>query len=46
MWFGVLFVRQGMYQGAVFRFTITLPDNFPDGECPVSTMIMKKKKNK
>ncbi|KAK0179767.1 hypothetical protein PV327_005488 [Microctonus hyperodae] len=34
LWFGVVFIRQGMYQGAVFRFTITLPDNFPDGECP------------
>ncbi|XP_057325027.1 protein crossbronx homolog isoform X1 [Microplitis mediator] len=34
LWFGVLFVRQGIYQGGVFRFTITLPDIFPDGDCP------------
>lgn len=34
LWFGVQFVRQGLYQGAVFRFTITLPPNFPDGGCP------------
>lgn len=34
VWFGVQFIRQGIYQGGVFRFTITLPSNFPDGQCP------------
>ncbi|XP_043275402.1 protein crossbronx homolog isoform X2 [Venturia canescens] len=34
LWFGVQFIRQGIYQGGVFRFTITLPQNFPDGGCP------------
>ncbi|XP_076656829.1 protein crossbronx homolog [Halictus rubicundus] len=34
LWFGVQFGRQGTYQGGVFRFTITLPQNFPDGGCP------------
>lgn len=34
IWFGVQFARQGMYQGGIFRFTITLPQNFPDGGCP------------
>ncbi|KAL7304057.1 hypothetical protein TKK_0003521 [Trichogramma kaykai] len=34
LWFGVQFIRQGLYQGGVFRFTITLPSNFPDGKCP------------
>ncbi|XP_011505864.1 PREDICTED: protein crossbronx homolog [Ceratosolen solmsi marchali] len=34
IWFGVQFIRQGMYQGGVFRFTISLPQNFPDGKCP------------
>lgn len=34
LWFGVQFIRQGVYQGGVFRFTITLPQNFPDGGCP------------
>ncbi|XP_058800067.1 AKT-interacting protein homolog A-like isoform X2 [Phymastichus coffea] len=34
LWFGVQFIRQGIYQGGVFRFTITLPQNFPDGKCP------------
>lgn len=35
VWFGVQFVRQGIYQGGIFRFTVVLPQNFPDGECPV-----------
>lgn len=34
LWFGVQFVRQGIYKGGVFRFTITLPPNFPLGDCP------------
>lgn len=34
LWFGVYFVRQGTYKGGVFRFTITLPSNFPLGDCP------------
>ncbi|XP_029163581.1 protein crossbronx homolog [Nylanderia fulva] len=34
LWFGVQFVRQGIYKGGVFRFTISLPPNFPLGDCP------------
>ncbi|XP_012256483.1 AKT-interacting protein [Athalia rosae] len=34
LWFGVIFIRQGLYQGGVFRFTITLPQTFPDGGTP------------
>lgn len=34
IWFGVQFIRHGVYQGGVFRFTITLPQEFPDGGCP------------
>ncbi|XP_033227659.1 protein crossbronx homolog isoform X2 [Belonocnema kinseyi] len=34
LWFGVQFIRQGVYQGGVFRFTITLPSSFPEGGCP------------
>ncbi|XP_071559769.1 protein crossbronx homolog [Temnothorax nylanderi] len=34
LWFGVQFIRQGIYRGGVFRFTITLPSNFPLGDCP------------
>jgi len=33
IWYGVIFIHQGIYQGGVFRFTLFLPDNFPD-ECP------------
>ncbi|KAI5641504.1 ubiquitin-conjugating enzyme domain-containing protein [Phthorimaea operculella] len=37
LWFGVIFVRAGFYEGGVFRFTLTLPENFPDDEVPVLT---------
>ena len=30
VWYGVIFLRQGYYADAVFRFTISLPDKFPD----------------
>lgn len=34
VWNGVLFIRQGLYQAGVFNFTLTIPENYPDGECP------------
>jgi len=34
VWFGVIFVRQGLYQGGVFRFCIIIPHSYPNGECP------------
>ncbi|KAK7793721.1 hypothetical protein R5R35_007877 [Gryllus longicercus] len=34
LWYGVIFVRQGIYQGGVFRFKVLIPDEFPDGGCP------------
>lgn len=34
VWFGVIFIRQGMYQDGVFRFTMNIPNNYPDGDCP------------
>ncbi|XP_072374354.1 AKT-interacting protein isoform X1 [Scyliorhinus torazame] len=34
MWFGVIFIRHGLYQDGVFKFTIYIPDNYPDGDCP------------
>ncbi|XP_053209050.1 protein crossbronx homolog [Panonychus citri] len=30
IWFGVLFVHEGLYQGAVLRFTFNIPNNYPD----------------
>lgn len=34
LWFGVLFVRQGVYQGGIFRFCVHIPEAFPEGGCP------------
>ncbi|MED6245777.1 hypothetical protein ATANTOWER_007940 [Ataeniobius toweri] len=34
MWFGVIFIRHGLYQDGVFKFTVYIPDNYPDGESP------------
>lgn len=38
LWFGVVCVRSGSYyEGGVFRFTLTLPEKFPNEEVPVIT---------
>ncbi|KAH8270842.1 hypothetical protein KR018_006823 [Drosophila ironensis] len=29
-WFGVIFVHSGIYAGSMFRFSILLPENFPE----------------
>ena len=34
-WYGIIFVRQGIYQEGIFRFKIIIPENYPDGDCPV-----------
>jgi len=34
IWYGVVFIRQGTYQDGVFRFTLNIPQNYPDGDCP------------
>uniref|UniRef100_A0A2K6S296 AKT-interacting protein n=1 Tax=Saimiri boliviensis boliviensis TaxID=39432 RepID=A0A2K6S296_SAIBB len=34
MWFGVIFIRHGLYQDGVFKFTVYIPDNYPDADCP------------
>lgn len=39
MWFGVIFIRHGLYQDGVFKFTVYIPDNYPDGDCPVSGFV-------
>lgn len=41
VWFGVVFIRQGIYQDGTFRFTLTIPGNYPDGDCPVCTINIK-----
>lgn len=36
VWNGVIFIRQGLYQEAVFRFNLNIPENYPNADCPVS----------
>lgn len=31
LWYGLLFIRSGDYGGGVFKFTLSLPPNYPDG---------------
>lgn len=36
VWFGVLIVRCGVFSGGIFRFVLTIPDDFPENtEVPV-----------
>jgi ubiquitin-protein ligase len=41
VWYGVLFIHHGIYEEGVFKFVMTIPENYPDGDCPVSTILMK-----
>ncbi|XP_052233580.1 AKT-interacting protein-like isoform X1 [Dreissena polymorpha] len=34
IWNGVLFLRQGLYQDAVFRFNLNIPEAYPNADCP------------
>lgn len=38
VWHGVMFIRQGLYQGGVYRFQLFIPDTYPDADCPVSSL--------
>lgn len=31
----------GSYQDGIFKFIMKIPENFPDGDCPVSVIILK-----
>ncbi|KAG1688798.1 AKT-interacting protein [Nymphon striatum] len=33
-WFGVMFIRQGLYQDGVFKFTLQVPETYPDCDTP------------
>ncbi|EDO45944.1 predicted protein [Nematostella vectensis] len=39
VWYGVIFIRMGLYQDGIFKFQMTIPENFPDGDCP--TLVFK-----
>ncbi|XP_039252340.2 AKT-interacting protein-like isoform X1 [Styela clava] len=34
VWFGVIFIRHGLYQDGIFKFCVLIPANYPDGDCP------------
>lgn len=40
VWFGVIFIRLGDYQEGIFRFSLHIPENFPDGPVPVSAAVL------
>ena len=35
VWYGVLFIHHGIYEEGAFKFVMTIPENYPDGDCPV-----------
>ncbi len=40
LWYGVIFVRTGQYKGGIFRFNISLTEEFPnDLKPPVSCTV-------
>ena len=39
VWYGVIFIRMGSYQDGIFKFVMKIPENFPDGDCPVSYVL-------
>jgi len=34
LWFGVMFVHKGLYRGIVLRFTVVIPNTYPNCEIP------------
>uniref|UniRef100_A0A336M5C7 CSON012388 protein n=1 Tax=Culicoides sonorensis TaxID=179676 RepID=A0A336M5C7_CULSO len=38
-WFGVIFVRQGLYQDGIFRFLISIPQEFPNTSQPPTVIF-------
>ena len=35
VWYGLIFITSGIYQGAVYKFTLTVSKGYPDDGCPV-----------
>lgn len=38
-WFGVIFIRKGLYRGGVFRFNISIPQEFPNTSQPPTVIF-------
>ena len=36
VWYGIMIIQTGLYDGGLFKFTLSIPINYPDGGCPVS----------
>lgn len=34
LWYGLIFITSGIYQGAVYKFTLTVSKGYPDDGCP------------
>ena len=39
VWYGLLLIRSGFYEGAVFKLTLSIPITYPEGGCPVSVLL-------
>lgn len=39
IWYGVLFIHHGFYEEGVFKFIMTIPENYPDGDCPIVKFV-------
>ena len=35
VWYGLIFITSGIYQGAIYKFTLTVSKGYPDDGCPV-----------
>lgn len=38
-WYGVLFIHHGIYEEGIFKFVMSIPENYPDGDCPLVKFV-------
>lgn len=39
IWYGVLFIHHGIYEEGIFKFVMSIPENYPDGDCPLLKFV-------
>lgn len=39
IWYGVLFIHHGIYEEGIFKFVMSIPQNYPDGDCPLVKFV-------